>query len=346
MNHRFAQRGAQSTAILDHGGNVAAAMVRFPAAPTPWIDLSTGVNPWPYPVPRLPATAWTRLPDCEAESGLRAAAAEAYGAPDADCVAAAAGSQALIQLLPRLRAASRVAVLEPTYAEHALCWRAVGHAVVAVDSFNALQAPDLDVAVVVNPNNPDGQRHPAPALLQLAETLAARRGWLVVDEAFGDLTPELSLAGAADSPGLIVLRSFGKFFGLAGLRLGFALSAPPLAARIRDALGPWPVNGPACALGPLALSDSDWVRATRDHLVTAAERLDRLLVAHGLEVVGGTSLFRLARAERAAALFTALAQAGILVRPFDRHPHWLRFGLPPNPAACDRLEQALAAAKG
>ncbi|CAK0777737.1 Threonine-phosphate decarboxylase [uncultured Gammaproteobacteria bacterium] len=342
MKHRFGQHDTQPTVIPDHGGNLAAIMVRFPDAPRPWYDLSTGINPWPYPVPRLPLDSWSRLPDADTAAALRAAAAEAYGVPDPECVVAAPGSQALIQLLPRLRPPSRVAVLGPTYAEHALCWRAAGHAVIELDAISGLEAPDIDVAVVVNPNNPDGRQHSPVTLCRLAEGLAARRGWLVVDEAFGEVVPELSMAGATDTPGLIVLRSFGKFFGLAGLRLGFALTAPALAARVRAAVGPWAVSGPACALAPLALADVDWIDTTRARLTAAAEELDHLLSVNGLEVVGGTSLFRLGRSQHAAAVFTALAKAGVVVRRFDRHPHWLRFGLPPDSLARTRMERVLA----
>ncbi|HYG85142.1 MAG TPA: threonine-phosphate decarboxylase CobD [Azospirillum sp.] len=321
-----------------HGGDLDAARAAFPQAPEPWVDLSTGINPWPYPLPAIPPEAWTRLPGRGAEEALREAAAAAYGAPSTVHVAAAPGSQALIQMLPRLRARGRVAVLGPTYAEHARAWAAAGHAVRTVTRVEDL---DGEVGVIVNPNNPDG-RIVAPAdLVALAGRFADRGGWLVVDEAFAEVTPEASIVGAADQPGLVVLRSFGKFFGLAGVRLGFALAEPGLVAAVREAFGPWAVPGPALAVATQALRDGPWIAATRRRLADESAALDRRLGALGLSVLGGTSLFRLAGHTRAPEMVNALGAAGVLVRRFEDQPEWLRFGLPPNVAAQQRLVQAL-----
>ena len=325
--------------LMRHGGDIAWAERRFGRPAAGWLDLSTGINPVPYPVPPLPGELWTRLPTAADEGALRSAAAMAYGAPGAACVAAAPGSQSLIQLLPRLRPPGSVAVLTPTYGEHAICWTAAGHRVAEASD---LQAP-ADVVVVTNPNNPDGRRLPPDRLVTRARELASTGGWLVVDEAFADVAPELSVAAAADAPGLVVLRSFGKFFGLGGLRLGFALAEPRLAGLIRDALGSWAVAGPALAIGRQALADEDWVRKTRVRLKTSAKRLDDLLSEAGLEIVGGTDLFRLGRLQAAADLFEGLGRRGILVRPFADRPDRLRFGLPGDAAAWSRLEQAVEA---
>lgn len=322
--------------IPDHGGNLDAARRRFPAAPEPWIDLSTGINPWPYPLPTLAPELWQRLPGEAALEALAAAAARYYGAPGPEHVATAPGSQALIQLLPRLRPPGRVCVEEPTYAEHALAWSAAGH---SVGPFSPSPLPD--VTVLVNPNNPDGRRTTAGAVREMARRSGRRGGWLVVDEAFADVAPELSAAVHVGTPGLIVLRSFGKFFGLAGLRLGFALAEPALAARLREAFGPWPVAGPALEIARAAFADESWISSTRRRLAEAAARLDALLAARGLRVLGGTDLYRLASHDDAQAIFARLGAAGILVRRFEIDPHWLRFGLPPDEAAWRRLEEAL-----
>ncbi|MFD1623661.1 threonine-phosphate decarboxylase CobD [Azospirillum griseum] len=323
-----------------HGGDLDGARAAFPTAPLPWIDLSTGINPWPYPLPPIPADAWNRLPARGAEAGLRAAAASCYGAPSAHHVAAASGSQALIQLLPRLRPPGRVVVVTPTYAEHAACWAAAGHRVGEVATLADADAAGAAVIVVVNPNNPDGRVHPVADLLALAERQAARGGWLVVDEAFADADPVASVAGHTDQPGLIVLRSFGKFYGLAGLRLGIALCAEPLAAALRAAIGPWAVSGPGLVVATAALSDAAWAVATRQRLADAAAALDARLAALGLRVVGGTSLFRLVVDHRAAALYRGLGAAGLLVRRFERQAEWLRLGLPPDAASAQRLTEA------
>lgn len=337
--HVTDQGGQESVVhgVLLHGGDLDGARAAFPCAPEPWVDLSTGINPWPYPLPPVPQDAWTRLPGRGAEVALRVAAADFYGAPSSELVAAASGSQALIQLLPRLRAPGSVVVLGPTYAEHARCWALAGHDVRMTD-----EVVPADVLVVVSPNNPDGRRWPVIRLLELASAQAARGGWLVVDEAFADMRPEDSLAAYAGRPGLVILRSFGKFFGLAGLRLGIALAQADLAAALREAIGPWAVSGPGLNIATAALGDRNWIAATRDRLTDAAAELDRLLERAGLRVAGGTELFRLVEDARAPALYHALGAAGILVRRFEHRLDWLRFGLPGDDAAWQRLDDALS----
>ncbi len=330
---------------IAHGGRIGQARIRFPGAPEPFIDLSTGINPVAYPLPPLPASAFARLPEPEALDALQQAAARAYGAADPTMVAAAPGTQILIDLLPRLWPAARVAVLGPTYAEHAAAWRRGGAQVADIPATDipALAASgDATCVVACNPNNPDGSRIPPPALLALADRLAARGGLLVVDEAFADLEPEgFSLAPFLPHAAIVILRSFGKTYGLAGLRLGFALATPDRAAQIRAALGPWAVSGPALAVGTQALADRAWLEAARRRLGADTERLDRLLREAGLRVIGGTHLFRLAETLSAAAVFDRLGRAGILVRQFDR-PDRLRFGLPGSEEEWTRLRAALA----
>jgi cobalamin biosynthetic protein CobC len=259
-------------------------------------------------------------------------------------LAAAPGTQILIDLLPRLYPARHVRILGPTYAEHAAAWAAAGAEVSTVTAFEDLEG--AEVAVLCNPNNPDGRRHPPAQLLALAARQGARGGLLVVDEAFADLDPENQLAPFIAREPVILLRSFGKAYGLAGLRLGFALAAPAWAAAIRRALGPWPVSGPAIVIARQALSDHRWLEATRMRLAADMVRMDRVLNAGGLRVIGGTSLFRLAERRDAAALAEKLAQAGILVRCFPSHPHWLRFGIPGAADAWARLERVLCPAPG
>jgi len=321
--------------IADHGGALDRAIGQFGGPREDWIDLSTGINPWPYPVPALGPEAWSRLPDAGALAALLRVARDYYGAP-ADPVAAP-GSQALIQLLPRLVQATRVAVVGPTYAEHARCWALAGHRVEPV----ADPATDAPILVLVNPNNPDGLCRAPAELLALAERQAARGGLLVVDEAFADVTPERSVAGHVGRPGLVVLRSFGKFFGLAGLRLGFAFGPADLMAALDQALGPWAVAGPALEVGRMALADRAWIAATRDRLAEAARNLDAILSVGRLEPQGGTDLYRLVRHADATRLADRLGRRHILVRRFADRPTLLRFGLPPDEAACARLQAAL-----
>jgi cobalamin biosynthetic protein CobC len=333
---------AKSAPAIAHGGNLGEARRLFPDAPEPWVDLSTGINPFAYPVPPLAPELFQRLPEPDALSDLQTVSARSYGAMPAQVVAAP-GTQILLPLLARLIPPGKAAVLTPTYAEHARAARLAGHQVSEVCSLADLASADL--AVLVNPNNPDGRLIERESLLALADQMTARNGLLVVDEAFMDVGPEgASLADALYDRNLVILRSFGKFHGLAGIRLGFALANPTIADRLRDQLGPWIVSGPALAIGTAALADTAWAGYMRAKLIETAARLDALLTGVGLEIAGGTSLFRLARSEGAGPLWETLCRHGILTRKFDNLPHHLRFGLPGNEAAWGRLEEALKAA--
>jgi len=325
--------------VEGHGGDLAAATARFGPPSGGWVDLSTGINPTPYPLPDLPPDAWTRLPQSAGLIALKAAAADAYGAAGPDLIVCAPGTQALIQALPRVLGAPRVAVLGPTYAEHGAAWRASG---AAVEEVSALPPPDRSL-VLVNPNNPDGRAVDPAHLAAWARDAAEADHWLIVDEAFADVRPDISLVPALPLANVIVLRSFGKFHGLAGLRLGFALAAPRMVRRLEADLGPWAVSGPAQDIGARALADHAWATAERARLTGHMTCLRGLLTGAGLDIVGGTDLFVLAEHADALALYDHLAGAGILVRRFQANPHWLRFGLPGPESHWGRLESALAA---
>ncbi len=330
------------TEPLAHGGDLAAARRLFPAAPKPFVDLSTGINPHPYRLPRLSADAFARLPDADAIAALAKAAALAYGAPSAAHVVPAPGTQILLPLVARLAPPGRAAVVTPSYGEFARAAALASHRVAMVRDIAAIG--DAQLVFVGNPNNPDGRLFARNDLIAVAESLRPRGGLVVVDEAFMDVAPAgESLAPDAALGNLVVLRSFGKFFGLAGIRLGFALAAPQLAARIAAVLGPWAVSGPALGVGTEALGDKAWIERTRKQLAAAAKKLDAILAGAGLDIVGGTSLFRLARTPRARALFDHLGRAGIVVRRFPEQTEWLRFGLPADAPASRRLQRALAA---
>jgi cobalamin biosynthetic protein CobC len=327
---------------LAHGGGLAAARRLFTDAPEPFIDLSTGINPYSYPLPQLPPDLFTRLPDPQALAAMAAIAARTYGAPSPAHIVPAPGTQILLPLVAALVASSRAAVLTPTYREHARAAALAGHRVDEITDLEA--AREAGLVIVTNPNNPDGRLFDKGELIALAKRLARRGGLLVVDEAFMDLGPrDHSLVGEVGRNAIVVLRSFGKFFGLAGVRLGFALAAPRLASRLAATLGPWAVSGPTLAIGAKALADRAWIQQKREDLFAAADRLKTILANAGLEIVGGTALFQLARTPAASDLFHHLGRAGILVRSFAEHPSWLRFGLPGTEAAWARLQIAMAA---
>lgn len=327
--------------MLEHGGNLQAAVERFKRPLEQWVDLSTGINPQPYPVPPLAADVWHRLP--EPFPALEEAARAYYGAP---FILPVAGTQAAIQMLPRVRTTGRIVVAAPSYAEHAHRWRGAGHAVREVP-YDALSEAvgQCDVMVVCNPNNPTGATVAPDTLLLWAEQLASRGGWLVVDEAFGDMTPGQSIAAHADRPGVVVLRSVGKFFGLAGLRLGFVAAERSLLARLADAIGPWSVSRPAQEIGHRALVDQAWQDTMRGELAAHGDRLAGLLRQNGI-CSSGTALFQLWPEQAPERFHHHMAEHGIWTRLFQDRARGIRIGLPGNEADWRRLENALAAWQG
>ena len=329
-------------APIRHGGNLLAAARRHGRPVEAWLDLSTGINPNGYPVPPLPAEAWQRLP--QDDDGLAGIAAQAYRAVHALPVA---GSQAAIRTLPRLVRPGRTGIAELGYSEYAPAFAQAGHTVVPLseaDFGRADLADALDHLVVVNPNNPTARLLSADTLRHWHAQLASRGGTLIVDEAFIDCTDAPSLAKHSAMPGLVVLRSLGKFYGLAGVRCGFVLAEPSLLETLAAQLGHWTVSGPARALARIALTDTAWQAATRASLAASGQRLATLLREHGLSPVS-QPLFSWVPDERAGVLHDALARHGIWTRLFDAAggcPASLRFGLPPDDdAAWQRLDAAL-----
>lgn len=317
--------------MLEHGGRLREAVRRYGIPLDDWLDLSTAINPHGYVPPEVPNEVWQRLP--EEDDGLEAAAAAYYGNAN---LLPVPGSQAAIQALPHCFALHRVAVLTPGYNEHAHAWRNAGHTIVAAaaDELESV-ASACETLVLCNPNNPDATHIPRERLLALLE----RGTRLVVDEAFVDTLPEHALTPlAGEAAHLIVLRSLGKFFGLAGARVGFAFAASGLLAQLRERIGPWAVTGPSRLVAAAALRDTEWQQATRQHLIRDSARLAALLAPLG--DVRRHALFAYVVREDAAACADVLARRGILVRCFDNA---LRFGLPATECAWEKLAAVSAA---
>ena len=324
-----------------HGGRLDAAVAQFGGVREKWLDLSTGINPHAYAVPDIAPEAWTNLPDSGAEARAREAARQCYGATDQAGISLAPGTQMHIQILPHLYKPQPVAIVGFTYQEHRVCWQRAGHQVYMTDGLDSAEAT-ARIVIVVNPNNPDGRLFAADELLPLARRLAAKGGLLVVDESFGDVTPEESLAHETGREGLLVLRSLGKFYGLAGVRFGAALTTPPLQIRLDERLGPWAVSGPALAIAEAALNDRKWQKRNLKKLQSGCEKLRLVLEDNELEIVGHTALFVLVQNERASDLWEHLAASNILTRSFPGRPDWLRLGLPSTRAGLNKLDKALA----
>jgi len=324
--------------MREHGGDLVRAAQEYGIPVERWLDLSTGINPHGYPVPQVPARAWLRLPSDDAP--LRRAAAEYYGT---DSLLPVAGTQAAIQALPRLRRHSRVLLAALTYNEYAHAWRRHDHDVQMVEPGDfGTRLSQTDVLIVCNPNNPTGARIAPQRLLEWHAALSSRGGWLIIDEAYIDVTPEASLAAVAHRPGLIVLRSLGKFFGLAGTRVGFALAERTICDALQSELGPWTVSGPSLFAACDALRDTSWQAETRLRLIASGRRLRGLLTRAGATDMVGTPLFLWWQDSRALALHHALARQAILTRVFrDSHPAGIRFGLPGVDEEWEKLDHAL-----
>lgn len=322
-----------------HGGGLSAARARFGGEETDWLDLSTGINPWAWgwPETQSPAIDWRALPDEQALAALEEAAAAHFGChPDHVCAVPGTeiGLRLAADLLPR-DAAHGV----PGYRTHGAM--IAGSTPIAPEAMASSTAATL---ILANPNNPDGCLLSRDDLLALVE---ARSGWTALDEAFVDTHPGHSLAPMIDDTRrLVIFRSFGKFFGLAGLRLGFVLGPRPLLATLRARLGAWPVCAAALAIGTAAYRDTGWITQMRARLLVEADALDAALARRGYRATGQSPLFRLITCTDGPALFAHLAAQAILTRPFEDHPGWLRLGLPTDEAARARLIAALPSCDG
>jgi cobalamin biosynthesis protein CobC len=335
------ETGEGAAELRIHGGRIDRAALLYPSAPQPWIDLSTGINPIAWPVPQIPLDRYQRLPLARELTQMTAAAADAYGLPANAAIVPVPGSEMAIRQLPRMLGLGRVGILTPTYGSHAAAWRDAGSEVHELVALPDPRRQEFATLIVVNPNNPDGHAITRADLAAFAQGWTATGRRLIVDEAFADLRPDVSVLAMPQLPvSVTVLRSLGKFFGLAGLRVGFVVVTEPEASAWRRLLGDWPVSGPACEIATLALRDAAWIAATRARLAADRRRLDGVLGRASLQLLGGTDLFGLFEARDGIDLLDHFARAGILVRGFAAAPRHYRFGLPPDEAAWRRLEAA------
>jgi cobalamin biosynthesis protein CobC len=322
-----------------HGGGLAIAAARYGGRIEDWLDLSTGINPCPPALPPIDARLWHRLPDRECDEDARCAARDFYGT-GAIMPLAVPGTQSVIQLLPRLlQGDKKAAILSPTYGEYGRSFARHGLMVDCIDDLAAVNR-DHGLVVVVNPNNPTGRAFEPGVLLALAETMRQWGGTLVVDEAFGDCMPHLSLASAVGQhDNLVIFRSFGKFFGMAGVRLGFVIANDAISNQFADGLGPWAVSGPALGIASALLRGDNAL--IRQVIGVRKAALDAALTAAGLNIIGGTPLFSLIENKQAKALHEHLCGDHILTRIFDYADTWVRIGLTPNAEADRRLALSL-----
>jgi cobalamin biosynthetic protein CobC len=327
-----------------HGGDIQAASEVFDIPLAQWIDLSTGINPDGYSVPEIPSQFFARLP-CDDYPPLRQAARAYY---QVQALLPGAGSQIFKETIPRLFEQScRVAIPDVGYQEHRRCWLACGHRIVEYDGFKPaslgalIEAGAVDCAVVVHPNNPTAATIDIATLDRWRQRLLQSDGLLIVDEAFADCAESNSSLQLDDHEGVIVLRSLGKFFGLAGLRVGFALGDSERLQQLKSLRGLWSVSGVSQYVAALALADQTWQQQAQLQIAVNSDSLYQLLgsyfPAHQLRQSSLFVSLLLPQAE-AIALYMGLAQRAILVRFCalnDSSQALLRFGLP----AADNVEQ-------
>ncbi|TDJ68075.1 MAG: threonine-phosphate decarboxylase [Proteobacteria bacterium] len=340
------------TEEIFHGGNLRDAEKAFGIKPDDWLDLSTGINPNPWPVPQVPIQVWSRLPN--ESDGLCQAAKNYYGC---NSLLPIPGSQFAIQTLPMLfPATSKVAIPAIGYEEHRAAWHRAGHTIFAyadheLDKLDEkIRAHDLDFVVVINPNNPSCDVISRQKLKSWLLCLKDNGGYLIIDEAFIDGTPELSMTDALSCENLIILRSLGKFFGLAGMRLGFVLAGADIRNQLGRYLGPWAVNTPARWIGERALSDKSWQHETRIGLPIESQRLfDYLRARFSIEpiTIKSTPLFVSVKLDKSIAneLYVSLARRGVLVRHIAANGQdYIRVGLLKNRQQWARFDFAVRTA--
>ena len=328
--------------MIDHGGALDRAIKLYGGEMSDWLDLSTGINPVAYKMPPLPPSLWARLPDQGLVDQTLSAARQYYGVAETAGGVISPGSQLLIQLYPTLTHVGIAEVLSPTYEEHASNLARVGWQVEAVPDFSDLN-DRTSVTVAVNPNNPDGKRISVDEIERVAGLLAKRGGFLVVDEAFSDTEIGASAAHLAGMDGLLILKSFGKFFGLAGIRIGFAFGQKSLTDRLHAMLGPWAVAGTAMEIARKAYGDKDGIAELKLRIAECRRSLSEVLAENGLKEIGGTGLFALVEHPNAEHIYEGLASRHILTRKFAHSPKWLRFGLAAHEVEYWRLSKALQA---
>lgn len=317
--------------MAEHGGNLDEAAKAYGFASHQMTDLSTGISPTAYEMGLPSSSAYQALPLDSALSALYDAARCAYDMPDDAAICAGAGSQALLGALPYMMRAqiakkSVVWCPEPTYNEHRYRWERAGFEVTGAADCPA----DAKVIILGQPNNPTGRIWHKDEIATYLEKMRRCGGLLVLDEAFVDAMPEHSSIGLAGDAPLVILRSVGKFYGLAGLRVGFAVGESGMIAKLADEIGPWPVSQPALLVATKALRDSKWQEAHRANLRQKSDIMAMALAQAGFDIITAMPLFVTISHPRMAEFHHHLAQHGYWSRIYRNDPSMMRLGLLPD----------------
>lgn len=326
-----------------HGGDIGTASKCFGVPREKWIDLSTGISPLHYPAVDISIEYLIRMP--YQQDSFRSAVRGYYGQHD---FLATNGSQQTIASLPKCLKNLPIVLPDIGYQEHAEAWRQHGAELVYYPSQNAddakkviekwLASGDEFHLLVINPNNPTCITF-SPETLKYWSSQLAGDAALIVDEAFADLCPEQSVLGANFEANMVVLRSFGKFFGLPGLRLGFVFADQSLLYEIKAYIGVWDVSGPAQEIATRAFLDTQWQADARQRYLDLSRDNQNLwqglfnqLREQGGDVLEAHQLLfstYTLEDKKAKRLFEVFAQQGVLLRliQIDKGHSLIRIGL-------------------
>lgn len=324
--------------MTEHGGNSDEAAQRYGLSRDQMCDLSTAISPIAYQMALPDSNAYQALPMAEDMAQLYAAARQYYKVPETAAICGGAGSQSLLSALPHLMAPRQVWCPEPTYNEHRYRWEKAGHKV-----SGAAKCPkEARVIILVQPNNPTGRVWQHYEIAAYLSQMRACEGLLIIDEAFADVMPEISACAHTGEAPLVILRSLGKFFGLAGLRVGFAIGAEGLIDRLADEIGPWPVSQPAMVVAKSALTDTRWQKAHLERLRAKAADMVAILAEAGFTITGHTPLFVTLSDHRIPAFHDYLARHGFWTRIYRSDPTMMRVGLLPDGPKQTEFETVLS----
>jgi threonine-phosphate decarboxylase len=346
-----------------HGGNIYAASRDLRCQPASMLDFSASINPLgmaPGAVQVVQASLElaTHYPDPDCYE-LKQALGRFHGI-DPECVCIGNGSTELIFLLPKTLALRRALIPGPTFSEYAAAMRAVGGEVsmllappeeefrIRLSQVAAALQRSLDCVWLCNPNNPTGQLWTKAQVLELWKKARRVGASLIVDEAFIDYCEADSVVSEATSrAGLLVLRSFTKFYGMPGLRVGYLVAEPTVIRRIEAMRLPWSVNNLAQVAAIASLNETSYAVRSRQLIIEERPRLAAALAGQGWVPCPSSANFLLVRLPsflKSAAVAAATRRQGVLIRDCESFEgmgqQWIRVAVR-TAAEHERLVQAL-----
>ena len=317
---------------IHHGGDIDLAIKKYGGEREDWIDLSTGINGTSYPWQQSIKFELRNLPSNKLLVNLERAASAAYKVAENTETAAVSGAQQIISLLPIcLKSYNSVAILGPTYNEYEKAFKSSGIKAQTVSEVSKLSSSDI--AIIVNPNNPTGK----VIAEEILDDLSKKVRILIIDESF----KTFSSRRIQKFENVIQINSLGKFFGLAGVRLGFVSGPSDFIKSVRRMLGPWPISSIAAEIGTIALNDNTWISEMEKILLEGSNVLHKACSTKNWKLVGKTNLFHTYATSSSLEVEKQFAAHYIWIRTFDYSETWVRLGIPTSKYEWTRVRQAL-----